>query len=500
MIEFVQVNKKYPKTNSHALKDINFKINEGEFVFLIGPSGSGKTTAMRMMIREEAPSTGKIFFDDHDITKLSRGNIYKLRRLIGVVFQDYKLISHKNAFENVAFAMEVAGQNSKIIRERVPELLEIVGLADKMHSFPNQLSGGEQQRVAIARAMANDPRVLVADEPTGNLDPASAWDIVQILSKINSWGTTVLMSTHGTDIVNSLNKRVIQLEKGLIVRDDSRGQYEFSKLDFGDQVLKSQEGVDGDEEKNKKGGVIKVDLRTDRIRERLRKRKGAKPEKIKADEEAAEIELAEQEEIAMNENMIEPIETASEPVAIESSVEVTVEEALPEDVSTNADQAIPENRQAGSRFSLSRIFGMRKPEPKVEEPKSNNKMSTDRVVDIDAKIDNVDAIEEEIARDAKMLGVERLDINEDLAQRLTEIGFKSIKDVIDAGPDKLLDTDEFSPLEVIQISQALGEFVDLEEEALEGKRKKPIKSTSKATAKKTTTKPRRIAPKASKSK
>lgn len=226
MVQFKNVTKTFANGFT-AVKDINFIINEGEFVFLIGPSGSGKTTIIELLIRDQKPSEGQIYINDHDITNISRNQVYKLRRKIGVIFQDFKLIQDQTAYENVAFAMEAAGRSNKEIKETVPYVLDIVGLGNKMTHFPKQLSGGEQQRVAIARAISNNPKVLIADEPTGNLDPASAWDIVQILSKINNWGTTVVMSTHGTDIVNTLNKRVIQMEDGVLKRDDSEGQYEF---------------------------------------------------------------------------------------------------------------------------------------------------------------------------------------------------------------------------------------------------------------------------------
>lgn len=228
MIQFQNVTKSYPG-NDFKLSEVSFSITPGEFVFLIGPSGSGKTSLIRLLIREELPSTGQIYLDDYDITKLTRQKVYRLRRQIGVIFQDYKLIPDKNTYENVAFAMEVAGRSDKEVKETVPYVLDIVGLGSRAGAFPSYLSGGEKQRVAIARAISNNPRVLIADEPTGNLDPASAWDIVQILSKINNWGTTVIMSTHGTDIVNSLNKRVIQMDKGHVVRDDNKGFYEITQ-------------------------------------------------------------------------------------------------------------------------------------------------------------------------------------------------------------------------------------------------------------------------------
>lgn len=225
MIQLISVSKRYGPEIT-ALEEVSLEIQEGEFVFVVGPSGSGKTTLNRLLIREELPSTGKVYFEDEDITRFKRKQVYNLRRKVGVIFQDYKLIPELDAYENVAFAMEAAGRSDKEIKENVPYLLDIVGLSHRMHFFPRQLSGGEQQRVAIARAMANNPRLLIADEPTGNLDPDSAWDIVQILSKINNWGTTVLMSTHGSDIVNSLHKRVLRMEGGKIVRDDYRGSYD----------------------------------------------------------------------------------------------------------------------------------------------------------------------------------------------------------------------------------------------------------------------------------
>lgn len=229
MIQYLEVSKRYGN-DIIAVENINFQLEEGEFLFLVGSSGSGKTTIIKLLIREEIPSQGKIFFEESEVTKLRRKHIYNLRRKVGVIFQDFKLIPELSAYENIAFAMEAAGKNDKEIREKVPYLLEIVGLENRMGSFPKQLSGGEKQRVAIARAMANNPKLLIADEPTGNLDPDSAWDILQILSKINTWGTTVIMSTHESDFVNTLHKRVIKLENGKIVRDDNMGTY-FEDLD-----------------------------------------------------------------------------------------------------------------------------------------------------------------------------------------------------------------------------------------------------------------------------
>lgn len=259
MIQFQNVLKSY-KFNDFKLGELTFKIDPGEFVFLIGPSGSGKTTVIKLLTREEHPTSGKIYFDDFDITRLSQNSTYKLRRQIGVIFQDYKLIPDKNVYENVAFAMEVAGRSNREIKETVPYLLDIVGLSHRSTAFPNFLSGGEKQRVAIARAVANNPKILIADEPTGNLDPGAAWDIVQILSKINNWGTTVIMSTHGSDIVNTLNKRVIQMHGGKIIRDDSRGGYEITS-----SVIQTSSGIaDLLSAPEQKSGPIKVRLRTER--------------------------------------------------------------------------------------------------------------------------------------------------------------------------------------------------------------------------------------------
>lgn len=260
MVEFVSVTKEYDGGVT-AVIDLNFKIEKGEFLFLIGPSGSGKTTVIKMLIRDETPTSGKVFFNDRDITRISRREVYKLRREIGVIFQDFKLVPEKTAYENVAFAMEAAGRSEKDIHDTVPYVLDIVGLSKRMDSFPRQLSGGEQQRVAIARAMANNPKILIADEPTGNLDPASAWDIVQILTKVNNWGTTVIMSTHGTDIVNSLNKRVIQMDGGKIIRDDNKGQYEMARS-FEERVV---EGINlelPEKRKNKFEFTLKEEITT----------------------------------------------------------------------------------------------------------------------------------------------------------------------------------------------------------------------------------------------
>lgn len=226
MIEFRGVDKEYPD-GTLALAGIDLVIAPGEFVFLVGPSGAGKTTLIKLLIREETPSHGEIYFHDLEVTGLSSNLLPHLRREIGVVFQDYKLLPTRTVFENVALSLEVTGRRRAEINELVPSVLNLVDLCDKLDHFPGQLSGGEQQRVAIARALVHEPKVLIADEPTGDVDPAMTWSITQLLKRINEWGTTVIVATHDVDVVNSLNKRVISLDRGRIVRDNPQGGYEF---------------------------------------------------------------------------------------------------------------------------------------------------------------------------------------------------------------------------------------------------------------------------------
>jgi len=224
MVVFEKVTKIYPDS-SKALDDVSFKIETGEFVSVVGHSGAGKTTLMKMILAEERPTAGLVLFEQIDIHKLKRDRIPDLRRRIGTIFQDFRLLPNKTTYENVAFAMEVAGRADDIINADVPEVLNLVGLADKMWNFPHQLSGGEQQRAAIARAIVNQPDVLIADEPTGNLDPINTYDIIQILKKVNDLGTTVLLTTHNKGVIDFLGKRVITMDKGRVVRDDPLGKY-----------------------------------------------------------------------------------------------------------------------------------------------------------------------------------------------------------------------------------------------------------------------------------
>lgn len=221
MIKLENVTKTFGIGNT-ALADVTFTINKGEFVFLVGPSGSGKTTLFRLLIREMSPTTGSIMIGNWDLVKLSRSKIPHLRKQIGVVFQDLKLLKDRTIFENVLFPLEVANMHEKHAKNRVKEILGQVGISEHAEKFPIQLSGGELQRVAIARALAFSPEIILADEPTGNLDTTTSWEIVKLLQDINQAGTTIIMATHNTDIVNSLLKRVLALEKGKLIKDEIR--------------------------------------------------------------------------------------------------------------------------------------------------------------------------------------------------------------------------------------------------------------------------------------
>ncbi|EKQ51893.1 MULTISPECIES: cell division ATP-binding protein FtsE [unclassified Clostridium] len=226
MIKFVDVTKVYDN-NTLALKNINLTIKKGDFAFLVGSSGAGKSTIIKMLFKEIEPTHGNLILNDTDVTNLKKNQIPFYRRKIGVIFQDFKLIPTLSVYENVAFALRVIGANTKDIRKKVPIALSLVGLSDKFKSFPNQLSGGEQQRVSIARAIVNDPAILIADEPTGNLDPETAMGIMDTLNNVNKNGTTILMATHAKDIVDSMRKRVIAIENGTIIRDEIRGTYDY---------------------------------------------------------------------------------------------------------------------------------------------------------------------------------------------------------------------------------------------------------------------------------
>ncbi len=225
VIRFDKVTKRYRQQTTPALMDVTCAIAPGEFVFLVGPSGSGKSTFLRLILREDKATGGHVYVEGKDVSKLGRWRVPRLRRRIGTVFQDFRLLPSKTVYENVAFALEVIGRPKSYIRESVPETLELVGLADKGNRKPDELSGGEQQRVAIARAFVNRPKLLIADEPTGNLDPNTSVGIMRLLDRINRTGTTILMASHDAAIVDQMRKRVIELDDGRLVRDHVRGVY-----------------------------------------------------------------------------------------------------------------------------------------------------------------------------------------------------------------------------------------------------------------------------------
>jgi len=225
MIYFDNVSKIYNEGRSIALEGISFQVAPKEFVSIVGHSGAGKTTLLKMLIAEDRPTQGQVFFESLDIHKIPRAKLPKYRRKIGTVFQDFKLLPHMTAYENIAFAMEASGRSDEEIRENVPQALALVDLEDKIWNFPGELSGGEKQRVAIARAIVNQPDIIIADEPTGNLDPIATYEVVQILKKINDLGTTVIMTTHNKGVIDELGRRVITMDEGRIVRDDQEGKY-----------------------------------------------------------------------------------------------------------------------------------------------------------------------------------------------------------------------------------------------------------------------------------
>ncbi len=225
MILLDRVTKNYGKSNKPALNRASIHVGVGEFVIIVGTSGAGKSTLLKLLTREEKPSSGKIVVGGIDYDNLKDKHIPLLRRKIGVVFQDFKLLPNRTVFENIAFALEIAGMTNREIRATVPKVIELVGLKGKEKQFPHQLSGGERQRVAIARAVVRQPKILIADEPTGNLDPKHSWDIVRLLEKINKYGTTVILTTHNVEIVNRLKRRVITIDHGKITSDQARGSY-----------------------------------------------------------------------------------------------------------------------------------------------------------------------------------------------------------------------------------------------------------------------------------
>lgn len=225
MITFDNVSKQYKNSNTPALDGINLNIEQGEFVFLVGQSGSGKSSLIRLLLKEEKPSSGTVTVNGINVAKLRNRKVPAFRRSMGIVFQDFRLLPGKTVFDNVAFGMEVIGKSKKEIQQRIPALLDLVGLEEKAHRLPSELSGGEQQRVALARAFVNQPKLLLADEPTGNLDPSTSVGIMKLLDRINRTGTTIVMATHDVAIVDQMRKRIVQMENGKIIRDQERGMY-----------------------------------------------------------------------------------------------------------------------------------------------------------------------------------------------------------------------------------------------------------------------------------
>lgn len=225
MIYFSNVSKQYPDDNDLSLSHVTLTISQGEFVSIVGHSGAGKTTFTKLILAEEKPTEGTVFYQSKNVHQLSSHELTKLRKKIGVIFQDYRLLPNKTTYENIAFAMEVAGKTDEEIKRDVPRVLEVVDLSAKMMHFPNQLSGGEKQRLSIARAIINQPELIIADEPTGNLDPINTYEVIQILKKINDLGTTIILTTHNRGVIDFVGKRVVTFEKGKVIRDDEKGKY-----------------------------------------------------------------------------------------------------------------------------------------------------------------------------------------------------------------------------------------------------------------------------------
>ncbi len=484
MVQFQNVSKIYDNKIA-AVNDVSFNVNEGEFVFLIGPSGSGKTTIIKMLIRDEVPSEGSIYFGDKDITKVNRSKVYKLRREVGVIFQDFKLVQDKTAYENVAFAMEAAGKKDQDISETVPYVLDIVGLSNRMKAFPRQLSGGEQQRVAIARAIANNPKILIADEPTGNLDPASAWDIVQILSKINNWGTTIIMSTHGTDIVNSLNKRVIQMDGGKVIRDDNKGQYEMTssfedlvnenndtlidaesggstkKTTFSFKIPKLEEPVVEEKEKEKKKGFFarffggfsrKRDIKSEQ-KEVSGEEAGSLPPAIgdqthDSSERAGKPEAETQEEVP---GIKDQTSESEESVArVESKDQSSQQSSEEESNEGNVGiEELPEPNEESndiSNIGLAEDRSRRKDKVKEKEKDKDGDENHEKF--------------EKVVNSEDKTSISELNLPKQVKKDLKSAGFKYIEDVIKVGPEGLSESLVIDPDEIVLVAKEIKRFIE----------------------------------------
>lgn len=465
MVQFKDISKIFDNGIA-ALKDINFAIDEGEFVFLIGPSGSGKTTLIEMLIRDQIPSYGKIYLQDIDITRLNRRRVYMLRRQIGVIFQDYKLVPDKTAFENVSFAMEAAGRSNKDIKETVPYLLEIVGLEDRMKAFPHQLSGGEKQRVAIARAIANNPRILIADEPTGNLDPASAWDIVQILTKINNWGTTVIMSTHGTDIVNSLNKRVIQMERGVIVRDDSKGGYELPGESKVPEAMQSNLKIDPKK-------TLKINI-TDKVKDTASTEQKPKRglfssifgRRAASNDENKPSNLPKNLLSKFTSKQEDPLENQEIGIKTELTTEPpnkeTFEESLVSKIDSFGSTTVDSSQPSAIGEDNKEKKGKReKAKKKSSKSKSKNqKIEQSQTTDLKTQTSESG---QPIA-DSSSSDIDDLELDPIVRSVLIASGYKTIESLIEAGPDVLEKLPKIDPEDVINIAKAIERHLDESED------------------------------------
>jgi cell division transport system ATP-binding protein len=434
MLEFNHVTKIYDG-NIVAVNDVTFTVKDGEFVFLIGASGSGKTTVIKMLIRDETPTSGSVYFRNKDITKVGRSRVYKIRREIGVIFQDYKLIQDKTAYENVAFAMEVAGKKNKEIKETIPYVLDIVGLAHRASSFPRQLSGGEQQRIAIARAIANSPKILIADEPTGNLDPSSAWDIVQILNKINNWGTTVIMSTHGTDIVNSLNKRVIQMEGGKIIRDDNKGQYELAaKKEFEKKMNdKTDEPVSKREKKKIKISMEPVD-------------------------EAPALEVVDTLHPVQKRGIFQLFSRkAKEPEQLNQLADILGQRSENTMQANADDNIIQDSEVSNTETNENTEINIEESNKPVEKKKKSRKV---RPLSMDSSDSNEAPVAEVVAEASteekpNTGGLESLQLDTELIDLLKNAGYNSVEEIINDGVDTLNSKLDLSKRELQKIAKAV---------------------------------------------
>jgi cell division transport system ATP-binding protein len=465
MIQFVNVSKKYKNDEIVAVENINLDIDNGEFVFLIGPSGSGKTTLIRLLIMEEYPDEGKIFIDEADITSFSRNEIYQLRRKIGVIFQDYKLLDDKTAYENIAFVLEASGASESDIEETVPYVLDIVGLADRANSFPPELSGGEKQRIAIARALANDPKVLIADEPTGNLDPDAAWEIVKILQKINDWGTTVIMSTHGSSIVDELHKRVIRLEGGQIVTDKQGGyksKMQKSKDDFEQKLQK-------DKDSEKEGKLVQKkdeSKEEDSDKQEDKKENDTETEKKAKEETKDEKKTEEQEKPDKEESKDKKEESKETGEKKEEEKSKKTEKA--EDVETKAAsggadvQAVAPKPKPKLKISL--VSKRKKSEKKDNQEQSPKTEDKDEPEDKDKKVkeqEETKKTEKNTAKPHKKVDSQltQLDLSDNILQTLHDEGFEKVEALINAGIDKISNIKKLTSDDVDQIRSAIAKYI-----------------------------------------